>query len=110
MRQLAGVQAKAPGSALQLIAGEFNAEFGRAADGHWEDVLVLGTHGYRRRSEAGKAWLECCRNEGWFDAASQFTPCARGTWWYERFNSEHVLNHVLMRTGDRWHSGACIAL
>ena len=38
-------------TAIRLVTGDFNAEFGRKEHGDWGDVL--GPHGYPRRSPPG---------------------------------------------------------
>lgn len=57
-------------TAIRLVTGDFNAEFGRKEHGDWGDVL--GPHGYPRRSPPGLEWLEWCRESGFIDVASQF--------------------------------------
>ena len=105
MRQVGDMLGRAPGSSMQVLAGDFNAELGLARHGDWGDVL--GPFGNARRSDAGKEWLEWCRNEGWVEAASQYAQRCRGTWWHCRFNTEHVLDHFFLPRAERWHLTAC---
>ena len=68
MRQVGDMLGRAPGSSMQVLAGDFGKELGLARQCDWGDVL--GPFGNARRSDAGKARLEWCRNEEWVEAAS----------------------------------------
>ena len=54
-RQVVDRLGHAPGTAIRVVTGDFNAEFGRREHGDWGDVL--GPHGYPRRSPTGLEWL-----------------------------------------------------
>lgn len=107
-RQVQELLDQAPGSSIQMVAGDFNAEFGRASDGGWSDVL--GPFGLPRRSIPGGEWLDWCRTHGFLDAASQYEQRFRGTWWHPRYRTEHVLDHFLLDTRHRWHLVSCKAV
>ena len=107
-RQVQELLDQAPGSSIQIVAGDFNAEFGRASDGGWTDVL--GPFGLPRRSIPGGEWLDWCCTHGFLDAASQYEQRFRGTRWHPRYRTEHVLDHFLLDTRHRWHLVSCKAV
>ena len=106
-RQVLDMLGHAPGTAIRLVTGDFNAEFGCKEHGDWGDVL--GLHGYPRRSPPGLEWLEWCRESGFIDAASQFAQTNRSTWTHPRFGSERALDHWLLDGRHNWHLTQCKA-
>ena len=106
-RQVVDMLGHAPGTAIRLVTGDFNAEFGRPENGDWGDVL--GPHGYPRRSPPGGEWLDWCRESGFIDAASQFAQNNRGTWTHPRYGTTHALDHWLLDGRHQWHLTQCRA-
>ena len=76
-----------------------NAEVGLSSDGPWSHVL--GPYGGERRTKGGEELLMFCEQEGLVVAGSYTPQAEKATWFHNRWGTGHILDHFLVRGGDR---------
>ncbi|CAK9042446.1 Caroteno-chlorophyll a-c-binding protein [Durusdinium trenchii] len=82
-----------------VLAGDFNAEVGATHDALW--THVLGPYGDSRRTRGGVELLQFCEDEGLVVANTYTAQTHKGTWFHNRWGTEHALDHFLVKASDR---------
>ena len=102
-QQLTVMQGMAPATSLQIIAGDFNAEFGNNADHTIPGYEVMGPFSRPKTNPAGREWRQWLARHALRDAVSRYPGRTRCTWLHPRFLSSHELDHCFIRGRDLWH-------
>ena len=97
--RLGRVLERAQGKFMLVLGGDFNAEVGSSSNGSWSHVL--GLYGGERRTKGGEELLMFCEQEGLVVAGSYTPQAEKATWFHNRWGTGHILDHFLVRGGDR---------
>ena len=87
--RLGRVLERAQGKFMLVLGGDFNAEVGLSSDGG------------ERRTKGGEELLMFCEQEGLVVAGSYTPQAEKATWFHNRWGTGHILDHFLVRGGDR---------